>query len=138
MITIIAMTSVYVNWWLIMRQFLMIIKKQNIALTITIFWILPAPFAWTTRSGILSLAKCDISSKNTWSCKRTGPLGPAVRTAFLFQTGPPPPVNKAGGEPCLPKNITINTIFDSELESLKMKFCYKVTHGWVTQAFIFV
>ncbi len=50
---------------------------------------LPAPFAWTTLSGILSLWKCAISSWNVKSCRRIGPRGPAVKLAVVLSIGHP-------------------------------------------------
>jgi hypothetical protein len=48
-----------------------------------------APFAWTTRSGILSRAKWASLSRRLKSWTRIGPLGPAVREFWLSATGWP-------------------------------------------------
>lgn len=57
----------------------------------------PAPLAWTTLSGILSLSKCAISSLNTKSWTRTGPRGPAVIVAVFSPIGAPVPVVHCSG-----------------------------------------
>ena len=49
----------------------------------------PAPLACTTLSGIRSLSKRAINSRNTTSCISMGPLGPTVRLEVASGTGTP-------------------------------------------------
>lgn len=49
----------------------------------------PAPFACTTLSGILSLSNLANLSIKWTSCRRIGPLGPAVCEFWLSSTGAP-------------------------------------------------
>ena len=57
----------------------------------------PPPLACTTLSGILSLSKWLISSRNWTSCSRTGPLGPTVMVDVFVSTGHPDPVVRTSG-----------------------------------------
>lgn len=49
----------------------------------------PAPLACTTLSGIRSLPKCAIVSRNITSWRSMGPLGPAVRLDVMSAIGTP-------------------------------------------------
>lgn len=49
----------------------------------------PAPFAWTTLSGIRSLSKCANSSIRMLSWRRSGPGRPTDNDAALSPTGLP-------------------------------------------------
>ena len=49
----------------------------------------PAPRAWTTRSGMRSWSKCMIFSRRWWSCRSTGPRGPALSEWSVSRTRTP-------------------------------------------------
>ena len=49
----------------------------------------PAPLACTTLSGIRSLSKFAITSRNITSCTSMGPLEPTVRLDVTSGTGTP-------------------------------------------------
>lgn len=49
----------------------------------------PAPFAWTTLSGIRSLSKWAMSSMKPWSWSKIGPLGPTVSDLVFESNGAP-------------------------------------------------